>query len=350
MIKELSSLRGIFILFIFLHHMSVFPGGGEMGVAFFFILGGFAMTLGYHEKMMSPTFNYSKYLSRRVIKFYPLHWLCLLAFLPLAYKSFSWPTFLMNAALVHSWIPDSIFYFSYNDVSWYLADTIFFAVVFPFIFKFIRGLSKRNKIAISVILILAYCIVAVFIPNNYRHAFLYIHPIIRIFDFILGISAGLVFLDVINNNRAGFVLNHKRLANWSVIVAIVLLLIETICIQGRTHSVSAFFWPLIVIIIIQTSINSTLGITSIFQNKWLVKFGEYSFPFFMIHKLVIIYVYKGLRPSLCLVTDNRYILQVLLIIICFIITLIATIMVQIYFINPVIRWLTKRSQLSTTAR
>lgn len=44
MIKSLTSLRGIFILFIFFHHcMNLYPGGGSMAVTFFFVLGGFSM-------------------------------------------------------------------------------------------------------------------------------------------------------------------------------------------------------------------------------------------------------------------------------------------------------------------
>lgn len=66
MIKSLTSLRGIFILFIFFHHcLHLYPGGGTMAVAFFFVLGGFAMTLGYKDKIMKEDFNYKQYLTRR---------------------------------------------------------------------------------------------------------------------------------------------------------------------------------------------------------------------------------------------------------------------------------------------
>lgn len=58
MIKSLTSLRGIFILFIFFHHcLSLYPGGGSMAVTFFFMLGGFAMTLGYKGKIVSKDFD-----------------------------------------------------------------------------------------------------------------------------------------------------------------------------------------------------------------------------------------------------------------------------------------------------
>ncbi len=348
MIKELSSLRSIFIIIIFLHHMSVFPGGGGMGVAFFFILGGFAMTIGYHEKVMSNSFNYCSYIARRVIKFYPLHWLCLLAFLPIVTKGFSWQTFILNAALIHSWIPDGRFFFSYNDVSWYLADTVFFATVFPFVFRFIERKSTQQKIILGGLLLMMYGVIVAIMPRHYCLALLYINPLVRLFDFILGIYLGLLFFTIRKDERAKlYVFNNKGIAKFIVYFAIVLLLIQTVLLQGKTNSVSAYYWPLIFVIIIGTSIISVFDIQSVFKNKLLVKFGEYSFSFFMLHKLVIIYVYKIIRPNLLLCVDNRYILQVLLIVICFIVTLIATVLVQNYFVNPITQWLTKKIQPST---
>lgn len=72
MIKNLTALRGIFILFIFFHHcLDLYPGGGTMAVTFFFVLGGFSMALGYRDRIMSSSFKYKDYLIRRCIKFYP---------------------------------------------------------------------------------------------------------------------------------------------------------------------------------------------------------------------------------------------------------------------------------------
>ena len=72
MIKQLNPLRFILILMIFLHHMNLFPGGGAVGVASFFVLGGFCMTLGYKDIILSSLhnkFDYLTYLKKRFIKF-----------------------------------------------------------------------------------------------------------------------------------------------------------------------------------------------------------------------------------------------------------------------------------------
>lgn len=344
MIKELSSLRGIFILFIFLHHMSVFPGGGGMGVAFFFVLGGFAMTLGYHDKVMQPSFVYGRYIARRMIKFYPLHWLCLFLSIPLV-ESFSWLTFGTNAALLHSWIPIGRFYFSYNMVSWYLANTMFFAVIFPLLFRCINGMKLKMMGALFILL---YIIIAIFGFDSCRKDILYIHPMVRLFDFIVGISVGKTYLNIKDNTIVkSFVKNNRLLVIRSIWIAIFLLVVLSIFLSGKKP---VFYWPLIAFVIIATSLTNVSDETNILKNKWLIKFGEYSFPFFMLHQILIMYVYKFIRPSLCLLTDNRYILQVMLIIACFVITLIATILIQNYINKPVTQWLTRKIQPSTTVQ
>ena len=141
MIKSFTSLRGVFIFFIFLHHcMNLYLGGGSMAVTFFFVLGGFVLTLGYKDKVLQPDFSYKQFILRRCIKFYPLHWICLGVALILSVSTMQFglkdvPILFLNAALVQTLIPIGKVYFSFNAVSWYLADTMFFALVFPYIFK-----------------------------------------------------------------------------------------------------------------------------------------------------------------------------------------------------------------------
>ena len=170
MIKSLTSLRGIFILFIFFHHcLRLYPGGGTMAVTFFFVLGGFAMTLGYKDKIASKDFDYKQYLTRRCIKFYPLHLLCILAVMPLAFLSFTWldvPKLALNAVLLQTWVPIPEWYFSFNWVSWYLANTMFFAAVFPFVFKCISGASSKGKGLMTSLMAIIYVVVAVSIRKR----------------------------------------------------------------------------------------------------------------------------------------------------------------------------------------
>lgn len=79
-IPELNTLRFIFMVMIFFHHMNnatMFPPGGAIAVTFFFVLSGFVMTVGYRDKILQPGFSYKTYIIKRMTKFYPLHWLVL---------------------------------------------------------------------------------------------------------------------------------------------------------------------------------------------------------------------------------------------------------------------------------
>ena len=119
MIKELTSLRFILILVIFFHHaLPSYPGGGDMGVACFFVLSGFCYALGYGSKVTSAQFNYRSFVKSRLVKFYPLHWITLLLAIPISiYAALGWKNILVlgaNALLVQSWIPLSTVYYSFG--------------------------------------------------------------------------------------------------------------------------------------------------------------------------------------------------------------------------------------------
>ena len=252
MIKSLTSLRGIFILFIFFHHcLSLYPGGGSMAVTFFFMLGGFAMTLGYKGKIVSKDFDYKQYLTRRCIKFYPLHLLCILAVMPLAFLSFTWldvPKLALNAVLLQTWVPIQKWYFSFNWVSWYLANTMFFAVVFPFVLRWIAGASPKGKRLIAGVMTVIYVVVALLIPEEKYHAILYISPYMRLMDFMFGIFLALGYLK----------LKDRPLEKWNNVVCqiaivslIVLLVVESCLLSENATLFAPVYWiPVALLIVI----------------------------------------------------------------------------------------------------
>lgn len=138
MIKELTSLRFILILVIFFHHaLPSYPGGGDMGVACFFVLSGFCYALGYGRKVKAADFDYRVFLKSRLAKFYPLHWITMLIAIPVSLDAGQgWKNGAIlgvNALLMQSWFPLSSVYYSFNGVSWFLSDMLFLVAVFPFL-------------------------------------------------------------------------------------------------------------------------------------------------------------------------------------------------------------------------
>ena len=345
MIKSLTSLRGIFILFIFFHHCLLFPGGGTMGVAFFFVLGGFTMTFGYKDKVLCPTFSYKQYLSRRCIKFYPLHWLCMLAVLPLALLSFKLediPVFFTNAALLHTWIPIKSYYLSLNWVSWYLADTLFFAVVFPLIFKLIINCDRAGKGLIALLFSFIYIVISVTIPPDNYYVILYISPYIRLTDFVFGIYLALFFYKIKEtpvNCKIGDSLNVVIV--W---ILILLLVVESSCLPENATLFAPVYWPLVALVILTTSFNELRGGGKFWKNHYLQCLGELTFIIFMIHQIVQRYITVIFEKVLHF--DSKFIYVAL----SLVITILASIVLDKYILKPITQWLTKKIQPYMTAR
>ena len=261
MIKSLTSLRGIFILFIFFHHLGMYNGGGTMAVAFFFVLGGFAMTLGYKDKIVGVDFDYRQYLTRRCIKFYPLHWLCLLSVaLPILLRHYDKlylvRDFCLNVVLLQTWIPIESVYFSFNAVSWYLADTMFFAVVFPFVFRWISRATPQRKGVIAGALAAIYVVVAVLIPENKYHAILYISPYMRLMDFVLGIYLALGYLKLKERPVEKW---NNTLSQIAILILIVLLVAQSCVLTENARLFAPVYWLPVALLIVVASLSERIG-------------------------------------------------------------------------------------------
>lgn len=347
MIKSLASLRGIFILFIFFHHcLDLYPGGGSMAVAFFFILGGFSMTLGYREKVLKPEFSYRQYITRRCIRFYPLHWWCLLAALPLALLSFSWkliPLFFVNATLTQTLIPLKEVYFSFNAVSWYLADTLIFALIFPFVIKLILKSTPKRIIVFASILVTIYMAIAITIPSDWYHYVLYICPFVRLTDFVFGIFLALGYFELIER---GFLIWRKSLLSQIIILSLIVLLVVESCLLSENARLFApIYWLPVALVIITASLSSTNGGGyNVLENKWLQRLGELSFIIFLTHQLII--QYSTYLFSKLLHIDNT----IIFVIFTLVLTILISIIVEKYILNQITQWLTKKIQPSTTAQ
>lgn len=344
MIKSLTSLRGIFILFIFFHHcLNLYPGGGSMAVTFFFVLGGFAMTLGYKDKITNDEFNYRQYLTRRCIKFFPLHWLCILAVMPLALLSFTWldvPKLALNAALLQTWVPIQKWYFSFNWVSWYLANTMFFAVVFPFVFRSIAGASSKGKGLIAAVMAIIYVVVAVSIPEEKYHAILYISPYMRLMDFMFGIFLALGYLKLKDRPMEKW---YNAVCQIVMVSLIVLLVVESCLLSENATLFAPVYWIPVALLILIASLSERVGGGQILQYKWLQRLGELSFTIFIVHQIILRYTTVVFDKILHFENDLVYVVFTLTM------TIIVSIVVDKYILKPITQWLTKRNQPSMTA-
>lgn len=117
MIQNLQSLRLAFILLIVFSHIKSlhFDFGGDCGVAFFFTISGFVLSLSKGKEIACESFSTRHFLTHQLCKFYPLH---LLTFVATAIIGLctglveGWFHAIANVLLVQSWIPLPDYYFS----------------------------------------------------------------------------------------------------------------------------------------------------------------------------------------------------------------------------------------------
>lgn len=269
-INELTSLRGIFMMTIFLHHIPLYDGAGYMAVTFFFVLSGFSLILGYSERIENNQFSYLWYIKRRFARLYPIHWLCLIAIMPFVLLNIylgnlkigeELPVFLLNVSLLQSLVPIKDFYFSFNWVSWYLSDIMVMAVLFPFLYSLIKRMPYLMNFAILVALVIAYTLLIKALPIDWHHAILYINPVTRLLDFFIGISAAMIFLHWdYHRPLEGNVTNKKFL--FIFMGAISFLIMITISITSSNdnpYSIAFYYWLPVSLLIFSVSAVSRLG-------------------------------------------------------------------------------------------
>lgn len=343
MINSLTTLRGVFILFIFFHHcLNIYPGGGTMAVAFFFVLSGFSMTLGYKDKVLNPDFKFKQYFIRRCIKFYPLHWLCLLSalVLSLSFEFLRNSSFYLNAALIQSWIPNQSVYFSYNAVSWYLSDTIFFALVFPFLYRLIVKTTAYGRVLIAVIMASLYIIVVCLLPTVSYHDILYISPYVRLTDFVFGIYLALFYCHI-RKKYSSFTLENSSIFPLTVFIVISLLILESLILDDNLLLIAPVYWPLIAILLLFVSLPQTHTAWGghLLENKHLVYLGECSFTIYLVHFQVLSY-------SSTFFTILQIKMGYLYVVFTFVLTILVSILVKEYITKNITQWLTKKIQPS----
>lgn len=297
MIKPLTSLRFVFAFLVFMSHMNLFPHEepgflwhlfreGYAGVSFFFMLSGFILAYTYQQRLIEGTATVRSFYVARVARIYPLHLLALLASL-FFLQFFVHPSagdfgeLAINTLLLQSFIPGQEFLF--NSVSWSLSDEAFFYALFPvIIFSAVRD-RRRGALILWSLLGIGIVLSAYLLRNNpWEHWTLYINPLFRIFDFVLGIA----FYNLCRwwESRHPQQRHYTRL-EWLAL----LLLVAAYCLAffiPVSFRRSVWYWLPMGLLI--SSFYFHRGVLSrLLSHPLCVKLGEISFAFYLFHYLVI---------------------------------------------------------------
>ena len=304
MIRSLQSWRFIFALMIFLHHFPVdgkglFAAGGSCGVSFFLVLSGFVMSAGYGERVLQNDFNYGNYFKKRLTRVYPLHLLCLcvaalLLVMAGAFGLKNGVVLGINALLLQSWIPVKEIYFSFNAVSWCLCDFLFFYAMFPLLHRFSARIGLGKSIVLTGMAAVIYFVIMYSIPENWAHPLLYISPLFRLLDFVIGMLLYDVYRRMIGSERIVRRLKSipyllKSLAETVPIILLSVFIIIFPVIPEKFICASFWWIPSCLLIMTFAAASQTGGgmFSRLLENKTLVYLGNISFSFYMVHQLGI---------------------------------------------------------------
>ncbi|MFJ9733412.1 acyltransferase family protein [Streptomyces sp. NPDC101171] len=287
-LPSLTGLRWVAALLVFGLHVNNFGyfggepgrivlwgfGAGATGVSFFFVLSGFVLTWSARPHDRAPAF-----WRRRIARVYPVHVVTLGIALLMAYTLPRQPRpssgqALSNLLLVHSWWRP--WWQTLNPVSWSLACEAFFYAAFPLLFLLLRRLGARGAAVLGVLSVVAVLMLARADAHHWTEQALYSMPAARLPEFVLGaVTARLVLLG--------------RWRGPGLEAALALAVIGYFLVPQVTPGYSATVCTIagFALLIPAAAVADLRGLPSLWRRRRLVRLGELSFAFYMVHLLVL---------------------------------------------------------------
>ncbi|WJY37088.1 acyltransferase [Streptomyces sp. P9-2B-2] len=313
---SLTGLRFIAALLVFAFHATwqgkyisgsagevlgkIFANSGSFGVTFFFVLSGFVLTWSARPNDTAP-----RLWRRRLVKIFPNHvaTFALAAVLMLiAAQPFAFLDTFASLFLIQAWIPDMTVPTAMNPISWSLSCELFFYLCFPALLWVLNRVSVRmlwalaGSLAAFTVLapvIAQYMIGGAPLPPIAGSSltfeqiwFVYFFPPVRAIEFVLGMVTArlmregawprLAMLPALLIAAGGYAVNSNLPYLYSVggMAALWLTPLVAAAADADRH-----------------------GMTSRFRGKTLVRLGELSFAFYMVHGLIMTYAHTWFVAS-----------------------------------------------------
>ncbi|WP_405866893.1 MULTISPECIES: acyltransferase family protein [unclassified Streptomyces] len=287
-LPSLTGLRWVAALLVFGLHVNNFGyfggtagrivtwgfGAGASGVSFFFVLSGFVLTWSARPGDRAPAF-----WRRRIARVLPVHLVTAAIALLMAYTLAhqTKPTLhqvAANVLLVHSWWRP--WWQTLDPVSWSLACEAFFYAVFPLLALLLRRLGARGSAALAGASVLAVLALAWVDAHHWLDQQIASFPAARLPEFVLGVAvARLVLLD--------------RWRGPGLEASLALAIIGYFLVPQVTSGYPATTCTVIgfALLIPAAAVADLRGLPSLWRHRRLVRLGELSFAFYMIHLLVL---------------------------------------------------------------
>lgn len=249
---------------------------GAVGVSFFFILSGFVLTWAWRS-VDSPRDFYR----RRLARILPAYWVVLVLSVPFGVAAWRLG---FAATLLQAWVPDPDVYYGGNSIAWSLSAEMFFYALFPFLIRRMGVLGRPELARLLVGVLLAAIAIPVLIRPSQDGTglgfwLIYICPALRLAEFVAGIClCSLILL--------GVRLRVPRAV--AVAIALVAYLVAgQVPIYLMWVATTIIPFSILIFSCAEADIEGRAGWLG---SGLLVRLGQWSYGFYLVHVLVILAV------------------------------------------------------------
>lgn len=261
------------------------------------------MAYNYSDKIENVTLKECLKYWKKILKNYPLHLftMCMalvyeilrifiesnLTNILSAFADFIEKIF-VNIFLIQSWFPDANLYFSLNGVTWYLSTIGFSYLMFPVIMTGIKKFDVRIIVSTVLFIQVATGWLVAFMFPNISYWFVYICPLYRLGDFVIGACIGKRWMNqkFKRDKMLDVIMNVLIIP---IYVGIYLLDANAPVILGNWWKASLMFEP-ISCITIWMIVKSNGILSKIINKRILVAIGDLSPYAFLVHQIIIKYL------------------------------------------------------------
>lgn len=303
-IHQINALRIIAIILIFMGHCYFLESDtlcgeiysscfiySDIWVEFFFILSGFMASYTFSKE------SYKNYIVKRINRFFPIHWACLVVGICLSYNDFSLGYFfktLLSTVLLQSLFPN--YWYGPNGGSWFLSTLFILALFTPTIINFITRIKNRNHLLLILILSTIFSdmqLVQKIYHNPYVSWFFYVSPFFRFFSYFSGLILGIMCIRLNNHSfkKSGIDIKYSTYEIISFF-----LLIELLYLYKNQISIGYFYSPILIAIIFLFFKGRGI-LSSLFNKEWCTKMSKYGLAFYLVHFPIVMH-YNNM--------DNKY--------------------------------------------
>jgi peptidoglycan/LPS O-acetylase OafA/YrhL len=252
------------------------PGAyyGSTGVALFFVLSGFILTW-----TADPTRSRSGFYVRRIARIYPDHLVTLVVALVVALAvgshAVTGQVIGANVLLVQAWSFDPTVAYGLNGVAWSLSCELAFYLAFPFLLPLLRRWSPRTRLVVALGTLAIPLAATIAAPATYQ--VLYHFPLARLPEFVLGVVAGLAFVE-----------GRRSRVGRPVVLGILAAVLVTAQVTHATEAVArvALVVPFALLLMVCAE-RDLRGARSLLTSRVLLVAGAASYAFYLVHELVI---------------------------------------------------------------